>query len=44
MVSEADAALMMQLDCDGGKRIQIRFRAVSLSCVLQCSLVQGFSW
>ena len=44
MVSEADAALMMQLGCDGGEHIQIRSRVVLLSRVFQFSSVRGFSW
>jgi len=33
MVSEADAALMMQLGCDGGKPINTGIHDFLLSCV-----------
>jgi len=44
MAHEADAALMMQLGCDGGTHIQTGSGEFLLNLVSQCSSVQEFSW
>ena len=44
MVCGADAALMMQLGCDGGECTQTNYGGLLLNPVFQCSLVLGSSW